>query len=151
MILWELYRRLKLNDGRASPLAPKRRGPKQDSRRLRAEVMTVIERVLRQHYVVPESPSFLRIVGEIRAECTAMGFRLPTRRSIKARLDAMDQREVMRKRKSAKTARQVYEARAGRLEVERPLEAAQIDHTFADIILVVPDEDSIRRHDQNSF
>lgn len=42
--------------------------------------------------------NILRIVDEIRAECAAEGFRLPTRRTIKARLDAMDQREVMRKR-----------------------------------------------------
>ncbi|MEP0962959.1 MAG: hypothetical protein ABJQ70_10705 [Roseobacter sp.] len=48
----------------------------------------------------------------------------------------MDQREVMRKWKGAKAARQVFEARAGGLDVERPLEVVQIDHTLADIILV---------------
>lgn len=133
---WDLYRRLKLNDGRASALAPKRRGPKRGSRRLGPEVEGIIKRALRRHYLVPEPPSFLRIVGEIRAECAARGFRLPTRRTIKARLDAMDQREVLRKRKGAKAARQVFEARAGSLGVERPLEVVQIDHTLADLILV---------------
>lgn len=134
--VWELYRRLKLNDGRASALAPKPRGPKHGSRRLGPEVESIVERVLRQHYLVLEPPSFLRIVGEIRAECAAKGFRLPTRRTIKARLDAMDQREVMRKRKGAKAARQVFEPRTGSLSMERPLEVVQIDHTLADIILV---------------
>lgn len=133
---WELYRRLKLNDGRASALVPKPRGPKHGSRRLRSEVESIVERVLRQHYLVLEPPSFLRIVGEIRAECAAKGFRLPTRRTIKARLDAMDQREVMRKRKGAKAARQVFEPRTGSLSMKRPLEVVQIDHTLADIILV---------------
>ena len=122
---WELYRRLKLNDGRMSALLPKRRGPKHGSRRLGSEVESIIERVLRQHYLVPEPPSFLRVVGEIRAECAARGFRLPTRRTIKARLDAMDQREVLRKRKGSKAARQVFEPRAGGLGVERPLEVVQ--------------------------
>lgn len=134
--VWEFYRRLKLNDGRASALVPKPRGPKHGSRRLGSEVESIVERVLRQHYLVLEPPSFLRIVGEIRAECAAKGFRLPTRRTIKARLDAMDQREVMRKRKGAKAARQVFEPRTGSLSMERPLEVVQIDHTLADIILV---------------
>lgn len=133
---WALYRRLKLNDARTSALLPKRRGPKSGSRRLDPEIENVIERALRQHYLVREPPSFLRIVGEIRAECAAKGFRPPTRRTIKARLDAMDQRDVMRKRQGAKAARQVFEPRAGGLDVERPLEVVQIDHTLADIILV---------------
>lgn len=134
--VWKFYRRLKQNDGRSSALLPKRRGPKRGSRRLGREVEAIIERVLRQHFLVLEPPSFLRIVGEIQSECAARGFRRPTRRTIKARLDAMDQREVLRKRKGAKAAKQVFEARAGRLEVERPLEVVQIDHTLADIILV---------------
>ena len=133
---WDFYRRLKHNDGRSSALLPKRRGPKHGSRRLGQEVEGIIEKVLRQHYLVPEAPSFLRIVGEVRAECVSRGFRPPTRRTIKARLDAMDQREVLRKRKGAKVARQVFEARAGSLGVERPLAVVQIDHTLADIILV---------------
>lgn len=134
--VWDFYRRLKINDGRASSLLPKRRGPKHGSRRLEPDVESTIERVLRQHYLVPEPPSFLRIVSEIRAECAARGYRLPTRRTIKSRVDAMDQREVMRKRKGAKAARQVFEPRVGALNVERPLDVVQIDHTLADIILV---------------
>lgn len=100
------------------------------------DVKSIIERVLRQHYLVPEPPSFLRIVSEIRAECAARGYRLPTRRTIKSRVDAIDQREVMRKRKGAKAARQAFEPRVGALDVVRPLEVVQIEHTLADIILV---------------
>ncbi len=133
---WDFYRRLKTSDGRASSLLPKRRGPKHGSRRLEPDVESIIERVLRQHYLVPEPPSFLRIVNEIRAECAARGYRPPTRRTIKSRVDAMDQREVMRKRKGAKAARQAFDPRVGGLDVERPLEVVQIDHTLADIILV---------------
>ena len=100
------------------------------------DVERIIESVLRQHYLVREPPSFLRIVNEIRAECAASGYRPPTRRAIKSRVDAMDQREVMQKRKGAKAARQAFEPRVGGLDVERPLEVVQIDHTLADIILV---------------
>ena len=133
---WDFYRRLKTNDGRVSSLLPKRRGPKHGSRRLEPDVESTIERVLRQHYLVPEPPSFLRIVNEIRAECAARGYRPPTRRTIKSRVDAMDQREVMRKRKGAKAARQAFDPRVGGLDVERPLEVVQIDHILADIMLI---------------
>ena len=133
---WRLLGLLRENDGRASALLPNRSGPKRGSFRLSEQVEDLIDRVLRDRYLVLERPSFRRIVGEIRAECSAKGFQPPSRQTIKARLDAMDQRDVLRKRKGAKAARQVFEARAGGLSMERPLEIVQIDHTLADIILV---------------
>ena len=133
---WRLYRRMKANDARSSALDLQRRGPKKGTRRLSGEVEQIIECSLRQYFLVRERPSFLRVVGEIRAECVAKGFTPPARETIKARLDAMDQREVLRKRTGAKAAAKVFAARPGHLNVEHPLEVVQIDHTPADIILV---------------
>ena len=133
---WRLYRRMKANDARSSALDLQRRGPKKGTRRLSGEVKQIIECSLRQYFLVRERPSFLRVVGEIRAECVAKGFTPPARETIKARLDAMDQREVLRKRTGAKAAAKVFAARPGHLNVEHPLEVVQIDHTPADIILV---------------
>ncbi|WVX51682.1 hypothetical protein ROLI_047840 (plasmid) [Roseobacter fucihabitans] len=133
---WRLLGLLRENDGRVSALLPKRSGPKRGMSCLDQQVEDVIDQVLRKRYLVLERPSFRRIVGEIRVECHAKGFQPPSRQTVKARLDAMDQREVLRKRKGAKAARQVFEARAGGLDVERPLGIVQIDHTLADIILV---------------
>ena len=116
--------------------ALQRRGPKKGTRRLSGEVEQIIECSLRQYFLVRERPSFLRVVGEIRAECVAKGFTPPARETIKARLDAMDQREVLRKRTGAKAAAKVFAARPGHLNAEHPLEVVQIDHTPADIILV---------------
>ncbi len=133
---WRLYRCMKENDARSSALELERRGPKKGTRRLPEGVEKIIERCLRQHFLVRERPSFLRVVGEIRAECAAGGFTAPARETIKARLDVIDQREVLRKRRGAKVAATVFAARPGRLEVVRPLEVVQIDHTPADVILV---------------
>jgi putative transposase len=130
-----LHRRLKAGDARAAALVACRRGPKQDSKRLDDGVEGIIGTTLRRYYLVCERSRFLRPVREIRAECEAKGFRAPTRKTIKARLDVMDQREVLRKRKGAKEADKVFAARSGRLEVARPLEIVQIDHTPEDIIL----------------
>ena len=133
---WSLYLRLKQNDARASILQPGRRGPKLGSRRLVRDVEAIIDMALRQYYLVRERPSFSRIVREIQAECEAKGLQLPTRKTVKARLEAMDQREVLRKRKGAKEAAKVFVGRPGSLDATKPLEIVQIDHTPADIILV---------------
>lgn len=133
---WSLYLRLKQNDARASALQPSRRGPKLGSTRLVRDVEAIIDLALRQYYLVRERPSFSRIVREIQAECDAKGFQPPTRKTIKVRLDAMDQREVLRKRKGAKEAAKVFVGRPGSFEATTPLEIVQIDHTPADVILV---------------
>ncbi|MDX8354837.1 Mu transposase C-terminal domain-containing protein [Cognatiyoonia sp. IB215182] len=133
---WRLLALLRENDGRASALVPKRSGPKQGLLRLNEQVESIIDQGLRHRYLVSERPSLRRIVEEIRAECSAKGFQPPARQTIKARLDAMDQRHVVLKRRGAKAADQQFAARAGALDVTKPLNIVQIDHTLADIILV---------------
>lgn len=134
--VWTLYRRLKDNDARASALALRKRGPKQGDWRLPKGVEALIDTALRRYFLVRERPSFLRIWREIRAECEARGFQPPTRRTVKARLDAMDQRQVLRKRQGTKEADKVFAPRPGHLDATHPLAVVQIDHTPADIVLV---------------
>ncbi len=133
---WSLYRRLRENDGRAAALELSRRGPKPGSKRVTREVEDLIDVRLRRYYLVRERSSFLRIWREIRSECEAKGFQPPTRKTVKARLDAMDEKEIVRRRRGAKEANKRFAARPGRLAVGTPLDIVQIDHTLADIILV---------------
>ncbi len=133
---WSLYRRLRENDARAAALELGPRGPKPGSKRIAQGVEDLIDESLRRYYLVRERSSFLRIWREIRAECEAKGFQPPTRKTVKARLDAMDQRKVLRKRHGTEEADKVFAARPGRLEVSAPLEVVQIDHTTSDITLV---------------
>mmetsp|Transcript_7020 Transcript_7020/g.9148 ORF Transcript_7020/g.9148 Transcript_7020/m.9148 type:complete len:131 (-) Transcript_7020:100-492(-) len=90
---WSLYRRLKMNDARASVLQPARRGPKPGSKRLSQDVEVIIDHALNSFFLVRERPSFLRIVREIQAECEEKGFHPPTRKTVKSRLDELDQRD----------------------------------------------------------
>lgn len=133
---WSLYRRLRENDGRAATLELGRRGPKPGSKRIAQEVEDLIDACLRRHYLVRGRSSSLRIWREVRSECEAKGFQPPTRKTLKARLDAMDEKEIVRKRRGAKEANKTFATRPGRLAVGTPLEVVQIDHTLADIILV---------------
>jgi putative transposase len=68
--------------------------------------------------------------------CGELGLQAPTRRTIQRRLDAMDEREVMKAREGAKVARQRFAPVTGKNRAELPLDVIQIDHTPADIILV---------------
>lgn len=124
------------NDGRAAALEVGRRGPKPGSKRIAQQVEELIDARLRRYYLVRERSRFLRIWREIRSEYEAKGFRPPTRKTVKARLDAMDENEVTRKRRGTKEANRSFAARPSRLAVGAPLEIVQIDHTLADIILV---------------
>lgn len=54
----------------------------------------------------------------------------------KIRFDALDEKEVVRKRRGAKEASKTFAPRSGRLAVRTPIEIVQTDHTLADIILV---------------
>lgn len=133
---WALYRRFRESDARASALELRRRGPKRGSRRLGSAVEAVIDESLKRHFLVRERPSLSRIWREIRSECVAKGLQPPTRRTVQARLDAMDRRDVVRKRHGSEAASGEFAARPGRFRVDAPLAVVQIDHTQADIMLV---------------
>ncbi|MBL4874449.1 MAG: transposase family protein [Rhodobacteraceae bacterium] len=136
-----MFHRLKEGDGRASALEPLGRGPKKGGGRLNPDVEAIIDANLQDRFLVQERPSLSGIVQEIRLECLDSGLKAPTRRTIKARLDAIDQRKVVRKRQGPKAAREQFSAIAGEFTADLPLEIVQVDHTLADIILV----DSIDR------
>lgn len=148
--VWRLLGLLRENDGRTSALMPKRSGPKRGMLRLHQQVEEVIDQVLRERYLLLERPSLRRIVGEIRAECDAKGFQPPSRQTVKARLDAMDQRKVTQKRKGAKAARQVFEAREGSLGVERPLEVGVERSWGSSGFLTVRDFEAPVQHSSSS-
>lgn len=135
-----LYNRLRDGDGRLSAIAPRARGPKKGGRRLDDEREALIARLLDELYLKREKMSFRRAVQEIRAEFDARGLQPPTRRTLKARLDAMDQREVARRRDGSKAARARFQPSVGKLRAERPLKVVQMDHTLADVILVDSEE-----------
>lgn len=110
------------------------REPKKGSERIAQNVEDLINASLRRYYLVRERSSFLRIWREIRLECEAKGFQPPTRKTVKAQLDTMEQREVFRKRRGAKAADKAFAARPGCLDMSGPLDVVQIDQTLADII-----------------
>ncbi|MBB3237155.1 Mu transposase C-terminal domain-containing protein [Phyllobacterium endophyticum] len=134
--VWRWIRRLAEDGGRTSALVPQKRGRRAGITVISSEVEAVIDEHLHRYYLRRERPSLSRVVTEIRIACGERGLQTPTRRTVQRRLDAMDEREIMKAREGAKAARQRFGAVPGRNQADRPLDVVQIDHTPADIILV---------------
>lgn len=134
--VWRLLRQFLDGDGRVSALEPRKRGRPNGTSQVSVEVEAVIEGHLRRHYLKHERISLARIVMEIRIACMEARLPAPARRTIQRRLDAMDEREVMKARSGAKAARQKFAPVLGSNKATLPLEIVQIDHTLADLILV---------------
>ncbi|UXN58283.1 Mu transposase C-terminal domain-containing protein [Phyllobacterium zundukense] len=122
--------------GRTSALVPQKRGRRAGITVISSEVEAVIDEHLHRYYLRRERPSLSRVVTEIRIACGERGLQTPTRRTVQRRLDAMDEREIMKAREGARAARQRFGAVPGRNRADLPLDVVQIDHTPADIILV---------------
>ena len=134
--VWRLLRKFLDGEGRASSLAPGQRGRPKGMSQVKATVETLIEEHLQLYYLKRERASLARVVTEIRIACKVEGLPPPARRTIQRRLDAMDEREVLKARSGAKAARKKFAAVTGAHNAELPLEVVQIDHTPADVILV---------------
>ncbi len=134
--VWRWIQRLAEGGGRTSAIVPRKRGRPAGTVMVPDEVEAMIEGHLRRYYLRRERPSLARVVREIRSACAEQGLQQPTRRTVQRRLDAMDEREVMKAREGAKAARQRFAPVTGQNAAERPLDVVQIDHTSADIILV---------------
>ncbi|MGX9353481.1 DNA-binding domain-containing protein (plasmid) [Shimia sp. W99] len=134
--VWRWIRRLVAAGGRTSALVPRKRGRRPGTRVISSEVEALIEEHLRRYYLRRERPSLSRVVTEIRIACGQCGWQAPARRTIQRRLDAMDEREVMKAREGARAARRRFGSVPGKNRADLPLDVVQIDHTPADIILV---------------
>ncbi|WP_281369208.1 DNA-binding domain-containing protein, partial [Microvirga mediterraneensis] len=134
--VWRWIRRLAEEGGRTSALVPQKRGRRAGTTVISSAVEELIEEHLRRYFLRRERPSLSRVVLEIRIACGERSWQAPTRRTIQRRLDAMDEREVMKAREGAKAARQKFGPVPGTNRADLPLDVMQIDHTPADIILV---------------
>ncbi|WP_262031977.1 Mu transposase C-terminal domain-containing protein [Microvirga sp. Mcv34] len=134
--VWRWIRRLAEEGGRTSALVPQKRGRRAGTTVISSAVEELIEEHLRRYFLRRERPSLSRVVLEIRIACGERSWQAPTRRTIQRRLDAMDEREVMKAREGARAARQKFGPVPGTNRANLPLDVVQIDHTPADIILV---------------
>jgi putative transposase len=121
--------------GTVSSVEPRAMGRRKDAFVLDAKRERLIASAIHEIYLKPERPTMTYLIEQVRARCAQKGLAHPDRRTIKARVDRIDQRTVAVKRKDAKGVK-ATKAVPGEFAVSRPLEVVQIDHTEVDVFLV---------------
>ena len=120
-----------------STLLVGRKGRKQNSRFLGADIESVIQNAIHQFYLTRERPRIVDLIRDIGITCKQRGLKVPNFRSIRRRLESLDPKLVMEKREGGKAARLNFQlVRASTRGHLQPLEVIQIDHTLIDVIVV---------------
>lgn len=134
-----------LNRYRASPvtssLLREQPGPKKGKRRLSAEVEAIIDVAMRDTYLRRERPNVTALHDRVRALCYGRGLAAPSWKAVRARIDLVDPRLLMRDRDGPKAAGDRFEPVVSEYRADHALHIVQIDHTLVDIFVV----DSLHR------
>ncbi len=136
-----VYRLLKAyeDDPRTRSLLPKARGPKLGKRRIDQRVEAIIGNEIQTYYLTRVRPTKAALMKGIHARCHSEGLQRPSRETVDARLLKITKSEQTKRRRGAKHARNEFAPIRGALEVERPLQLVQIDHTKLDVMAVEPE------------
>lgn len=137
--LYQLLAVYKANPS-VSALLPRRAGRKPGSRVLAAEIETLIAKTLSEHYFTSERPSIASAVEIIAAKARACGLHPPCRSAVAARVGCLTDTRPNRRRLGPKLA-SLLDGAPGTIEVSRPLERVEIDHTLVDVILIAEGEE----------
>ena len=133
-----LYRWLSLYEeyGTVSALATKREycGAKGKSR-LDDSVNTIIESVIDDLYLNKQQYPLLTIYNKIVEKCTYAGLKIPTKNTIRNRINNIHPKLIAKHRKGIKV-RETRGMPNHFPEVKMPLDIIQIDHTKMDVMIV---------------
>lgn len=131
--LWRLIADFRQHET-TSGLVCQNGGRKPGAKVLPAEVERTISEMIEAHFLQPERWTRTALHERVVAECERRGLKPPSFKTVSSRLDDYQNRESQRKRIGAKAARYQYEPMPGHVEVSRPLERVEIDHTPLDVM-----------------
>lgn len=115
------------------------RTPRSDKgeQRLDDEVEQIIALQIQNYYLKQERPSVLKLYRRIKHECQEVDLMPPHKNTVYSRAREIEQRELLRKRYSPRSAREKFEPlRGGFPGADYPNAVVQIDHTKVDVIVV---------------
>lgn len=84
-------------------------------------------------YLQRERPTVKSLFERIAADCRAAGKNPPAEATVRRRVDFFSGRIAMKMREGGKRARYHYDPMPGHVDVSRPLERVEIDHTPLDV------------------
>lgn len=97
------------------------------------EVERIIAKRYQSDYLQPERPTVKALFERIAADCRKAGKKPPTQATVRRRVACLMDRVAMQKREGSKRAKYHYDPMPGHVEVARPLERVEIDHTPLDV------------------
>lgn len=132
-----VFRLIKLfrEGGTAMSLVDRKRGRPVGHRTLDAAREEIIAATIKRYYLKRNRPTVSQLVRDVQTNCISAGLKPPHRRTIMARLEDIDLRQRAKRRGEHKIEKATT-AVPGSLNVSRPLQVVQIDHTKADIFVV---------------
>ena len=122
-------------DDRLTTLLPIKPEGGRGKSRLEPEVERVIQLALEKH-LSPQQLSVRDTYREVRRLCRAAKIKPPHENTVRARVQSIPNKVLLRKRGHRKEASDIYEPKPGQFVVSKPLEVVQIDHTTVDVTLV---------------
>lgn len=125
------------NTGLLSSLLPvKRQGGKGKSR-LSEEIDSIIEHVIKTHFLTDQNHSMRDAAEEVRRLCAQAGLKLPHENTVRKRIGWISERERIARRQGRRAAIDRFEPNEGSVpDADWPLAMVQIDHTKMDVMIV---------------
>ena len=134
-----LYRwiRLYTATGDHTSLVPRKRGWTEGNTRIRATAEDVVTEVIDTYYLTQLRPGPKKVIEEVQRVCVKRNITPPSPSTIRRRLARVPEHTRLERRGEPNRARTRYEPAAGSFpSAKHPLQAVQIDHTEADVVLV---------------
>lgn len=123
----------------ATALIPKKRGRKPLSRFLSEAHEEVIVFCVERFFLTREQLAFDELARRVHVEFQKRGLSPVFRKALKARLNTIEPRKLVKKREGASVAREQFEMIHAHYSVGRPLAVMQIDHTVLDAMAIAPE------------
>jgi putative transposase len=112
-------------------------GRKTGSQMFDQRIQTIVRDCIRGFYLTAEKPTVMALYRAVCHQCSISGLTSPSYNTIRARVNAVDLKDLILHRVGPKAARDRFRpVSASSLRPERPLDLFQIDHTWMDIIVV---------------
>ncbi len=99
------------------------------------EVERVIAEKIDSYYLQNERPTVTALCERVATACREQNLRAPTKATVNRRVRHYQNRSAQSRRVGSKKAKYTFEAMPGHVEVCRPLERVEIDHTPMDVMV----------------
>jgi putative transposase len=135
--IYNLINHYRERDGKLIALLPGKSTGGKGRKRIHSNLEIIIQSAIDDIYLTKQQNKISKVVEEVFRRCHIAKIPTPSERTIRRRVEQLQCKEVMKKRKSKKESDYQYSPIIGGFpEPEYPLETFQIDHTPVDLIIV---------------